>query len=80
MKPTNNKIQLDIVEEKIAMIQTDAISECGTIIALGQDVPTFDFPIGSKLYFKAWAVDIITVGDKKYYFIDCNSDAICAIE
>ena len=43
------------------------------------DGQTNKFPIGATLYFKAWAVDIITEDGKKYYFIDANSDAICAI-
>lgn len=38
------------------------------------------FEVGKTLYFKAWAVDIITDTDgKKYYFISSDSDAICGI-
>ena len=35
--------------------------------------------IGKTLYFKAWAVDIITIGEEKHYFISSDSDGICAI-
>lgn len=77
MKPLNTKIQLDIKEVKIGAIQSDAIEEHGTIIAVGKDV--IGYEVGATLYFKAWACDIITVGQDKYYFISADSDAICAI-
>ena len=87
IKPLGNKIQLDIQEEKIGAIQSEAIQEKGKIVALGTDfvgLTTKDsrsvFKIGATLYFKAWAVDIITEGEKKYYFISADSDAICGID
>ena len=96
MKPIGNKIQLEIDELKFGAVQSDAIAEKGKIIAVGDKVGdayvttssntsvvqmNYTFPIGSTIYFKAWAVDIITDTDgKKYYFIDANSDAICAIK
>lgn len=82
MKPLNNKIQLDIKEVKIGAIQSDSIEEHGTIIAVGKEVQKIghEFDIGKTLYFKAWAVDVITKGQEKFYFISADSDAICAIE
>jgi co-chaperonin GroES (HSP10) len=87
MKPLGNKIQLDIQKEKTGAIQSDAIEEHGTIIALGEKLQndpqrawSMVFPIGATLYFKAWAVDIITEGENVYYFISSDSDAICAIK
>lgn len=84
LKPLNNKIQLDIKEVKIGAIQSDSIEEHGTIIAVGdfvgnEYIDNHIFKIGATLYFKAWAIDVITEGDKKYYFISADSDAICAI-
>lgn len=89
MKPLGNKIQLDIKEVKIGAIQSDSIEEHGTIVALGDkvwmtsvgdyDQTTIEELIGKTLYFKAWACDIISVDDKKYYFISADSDAILAI-
>lgn len=85
--PLGNKIQLHIEEEKIGAIQSESIQEKGTIVALGNKLMGDPqcawsqlFPIGATLYFKAWACDIITEGDNKYYFIDATSDAICAIK
>jgi len=94
MKPLGNKIMLDIKEVKIGAIQSDAIEEHGTIIAIGgnafvtlvknnpdiTDEENTNDLIGKTLYFKAWAVDVITKGQDKYYFISSDSDAICAIE
>lgn len=86
MKPLGNKIQLDIKEVKIGMIQSDSIEEHGTIIDWGEEVENQKvmrnhqlLEKGKTLYFKAWAVDVITEGQDKYYFISCDSDAICAI-
>lgn len=79
MKPLRNKIQLDIEEQKIGAVQSDAIAEWGTVVAVGPDV-SLQVKKGDKIYFKAWAVDIITVGEDKHYFISDDSDAICAVE
>lgn len=91
IKPLGNKIQLDIKEVKIGAIQSDAIEEHGTIVAVGPELNNsmtssnpaeaeVKFPIGATLYFKAWAVDVISKEGVKYYFISSDSDAICAIE
>lgn len=91
MKPLGNKIQLDIKEVKIGAIQSDAIEEHGIIIAIGkpvskdytekdgQVIKVGEFEVGKTLYFKAWAVDVVSKDSKKYYFISADSDAICAI-
>ena len=81
MKPLGNKIQLDIKEVKIGAIQSDSITEKGTIVALGAQCDSNNaIKVGRTLYFKAWGVDVITEGDKKYYFINADSEAICAYE
>lgn len=95
MKPINNKIKLDIREIQRMGMDTGAIEEHGTILEVGDGVgDSFmtttssngamyinnKYPIGATLYFKAWSIDIITVGDKKHYFISADSEAICAID
>lgn len=80
MKPANHKIRLQIDTLKMGAIDTDTIPEHGTIVSIGDYVIKEDFPIGATLYFKAWAVDIISKGEDKYYFITDTSDAICAVE
>ncbi len=80
MKPLGNKIKLDIQELKFGAIDSDAIAEQGVILEMGKDSqfpPSF---LGKTLYFKAWAVDIITdKNNNKHYFISSDSDAICGI-
>ena len=78
MKPLGNKLMLDIKEIKIGAIQSDSIEEHGTVIAVGENIEESGL-IGKTLYFKAWAVDVITKGQEKFYFISADSDAICAI-
>lgn len=80
MKPLGNKIQLDIKKTKIGVIQSDSIEEHGTIVALGSKVSSEELTVGSTLYFKSWAVDVITEGTETLYFISADSDAICAIK
>jgi co-chaperonin GroES (HSP10) len=82
IKPLGNKIQLEIADEKIGAIQSESIQEKGVIVAVGPNAVWADNSkpkIGATLYFKAWAIDIITEDGKKYYFISSDSDAICAI-
>lgn len=80
MKPLGTKILLEIAEEKLGAIQTEAIRERGTILEIGPRVDAATFPLGATLFFKAWSVDIIDDGERKWYFISADSDAICGIE
>ena len=56
---------LEIVEEKIGAIQSDSITERGKVIAAGPDCKEAKEWIGKTLYFKAWALDVITDNGKK---------------
>ena len=80
MRPLGNKIQLKIEEISVGAVKTDSIVEKASVVAVGAlcSDSTRAF-IGKTLFFKAWAVDVITDGKEKYYFISEDSDAICAI-
>lgn len=80
MTPLKTKIKLAIEEVKIGAIQSDAIEEHGTILSVGEWVDETVFSVGRTLYFKAWAIDVITDNGEKHYFISSDSDAICAIK
>ena len=81
MKAINKKLKIDIKEEVIGMLQSDSISEKGIVVDVADDCTRYNKDIiGKTLYFKAWAVDVITINQQKYYFINEESDAICAIE
>lgn len=80
-------IQTDSIEEvgTILAVGTEVHIAKSPIINLNDNKITYqayvaEELIGKKLYFKAWAVDVITVGDTKHYFIDADSDGLCAIE
>lgn len=69
--------------------------EFGTVVAVGPEMvmdkemsegvtgPIIAFvdriKPGDRVFFKSWAVDIITHQEKTYYFIDADSEGICAI-
>lgn len=78
MKPLGKKLLLEIEEVKIGALQTDTITERAKVIAWGRECKQ-EWG-GAVVYFKAWAVDVITHNGKKYYFIDEDSTALCATE
>lgn len=79
MKPLGNKIKLDIQPVKIGAIQSDSIPEYAKILDLGPDVDEDTFAVGETLVFKAWAVDVVTIGEEKHYFLAADSEAILAV-
>lgn len=80
MIPLKNKIQLKIDDVKIGAIQSDTVAEKGTVVAVGAECkPETKELVGKTIYFKAWAVDVITDNGEKFYFISEDSDALCGI-
>lgn len=78
IKPTETKLKLLIDEVKVGAIQTETIAERAVVIDVGH--ADYEFLKGRVIYFKAWAVDVITHEGEKHYFIDANSTAICGYE
>lgn len=79
--PLGNRVQLDIKGMEAGGLDTSSMQsaiEFGTIVGIGPDV-TGDFKKGDKVFFKAWAVDIITHGGKKYFFISEDTKGLCAV-
>jgi len=79
IKPTKNHIQLEIDEAKAGALSMESMVtavEIGKIIAIGDEVS--DLKVGQKVLFKAWAVDIVTVDGKRYYFLDLNTGGLKA--
>ena len=80
IKPLGDRIQLKIDEPSVGVLQIEGVPtaiECGEVIALGDLV--IDIKKGDKVFFKSWAVDIITYEGKRYYFISQSSKGICAL-
>jgi len=79
--PVGNRIYLDIEEPTaggLDLSSTPTAIEFGTVLALGPDVSQ-EIKVGDKVFFKAWAIDIINYEGKKYYFISEDTKGICAI-
>ena len=81
IKAIGNKIHLNIEEPAagaLAIASMPTAIECGTVIGIGEQVK---LPVkkGDKLFFKSWAVDIITYNAKRHFFISEDTNGICAI-
>lgn len=81
--PWGNKIQLEFPTTTAGALRIDtgfSILEKGTVLALGPGVVGTGSPkVGDEMLIKTWDVDVITLGEEKYYFISEDSRAICAI-
>jgi len=82
IKPWGNKIQLELPTTKVgAMVIQEGASviEKATVVALGPAVQSLSKDdLGKDILVKAWDIDIITLGDEKFYFVSDDSRAICA--
>lgn len=77
--PQANIVQLKIEEAKAGILDTssrDSAVEYAEVLATGSEVKSLK--VGDKVFVKAWAVDIITHDDKKFYFVDITSNGILA--
>lgn len=80
IKPFGAKIQIKIEEAKagsLALTGMPTSVECGEVIAVGEWVTSIKK--GDKIFYKSWAVDIITHDGIRYFFIDLDTNGICAI-
>jgi len=81
IKPLGNIIQLKIEEAHAGALDTSSKQsaiEYGEVLAVGEEV-TLKVKKGDKLFFKSWAVDIITHEDKRYHFINPQTGGILAV-
>jgi co-chaperonin GroES (HSP10) len=83
-EPVGKKLLLEIQESTAGAIgvhQGAQIQEIGTILKVGPKVNNInpDLKTGTVILFKAWQIDIITIDKEKYYFMDADGDALCAI-
>lgn len=76
--PLNNKVLIKIESPKVGMLDISSkksILEKGTIVEAN---PKCDYlKQGDTILFKAWAVDVFTIEDETYYFIDFDSPGLC---
>ena len=80
--PVGKKLQLEIEQPTaggLDLSSKNTVVECGTIKAVPAPTLVGDYCVGQKIFFKAWALDVITYNKETYYFIDSDSNGICAI-
>lgn len=79
--PTSNNIQLKIEEAKAGILDTSSKQsavEIAEVIAIGPDVK-LAVKKGDKVFVKAWAIDIISHNEERYYFANEETNGILAI-
>jgi co-chaperonin GroES (HSP10) len=80
IKPLGDIIQLKIEEVKAGVLDTssrESAVEYAEVIEVGENV--VNIVKGDKVFVKAWGVDIVNYEDKKYHFVNVNTNAILAI-
>lgn len=80
IQPLAGIIQIDIPQANAGILDTSMRSsavEFAEVIAVGDGYNLIKK--GDKIFFKAWAVDIVDHQDKKYYFINVKTDGILAV-
>lgn len=81
--PIYNHIQLEFEEATAGDLITssrESAVEYAKVIAIAENIKgTFNLKVGDYIFVKAWAIDIINHQDKKYYFIDLDTNGILAV-
>lgn len=80
IQPLNGIIQLKIDEAHagaLDLTSRHSAIEYGEVIAIGEGVNRVK--VGDKVFFKAWAVDIINKDDVRYCFIAQDTNGLLAI-
>ena len=93
IKPLFNQVYLSISEPQAGVLDTSSkpsAIEYAEVLAVPEhdcdllkpstNKPTCDFELhpGDKIFVKAWAIDTIVYKDKKYHFINFESEGILA--
>lgn len=90
IQPLGNIIQLEIEEAKAGILDTssrDSAVEYAKVIAiadLADDLAVqagrkYKPEVGDYVFVKAWAIDIINHQDKKYYFVNLDTNGVLAV-
>jgi len=80
IKPLKNIVQLEFEEAKAGVLDTssrESAVEFATVLAVGDGVGD-TLNVGDKVFVKAFAVDIVSHDDKKYFFVNIDSKGILA--
>jgi co-chaperonin GroES (HSP10) len=79
IEPSEGKVYIKIDEAKAGVLDTSSRNtavEYAEVISVGNGVE--EYKPKDKVFVKAWAVDIVTYEDKRYYFVDIKTGGILA--
>lgn len=82
IQPCNDEIFLTIEEAKLGQLDSSSVKtgmEWAVISEIGPEVKSKDLKIGSKIFVKAWSLDIIEYEGKSYVFTSESRKGIKAI-
>ena len=81
--PLGNTIQLEFEEAKAGNLITssrESAVEYAKIVSLGTSLEGSEvYKVGNHVFVKAWAIDIINHEDKKYYFVNLDTNGVLAV-
>lgn len=80
--PIGDQIFLEIEKANLGSLDTSSVKigmEWAVINALGKEVQNKELTIGSRVFVKGWAVDVILYEGKDYHFTSEERKGIVAI-
>ena len=72
-------VQIQMNEATAGVLDTssrESAVEFAEVVAVGEQVNSLK--VGDKVFVKAWAIDIVTHNEKRFYFCDQTSNGILA--
>jgi co-chaperonin GroES (HSP10) len=81
VKALGDRIRVKAQENKAGGLDISSYPtavEFGEVVDIGPDV-TIPIKLGDKIFYKSWAVDIISHEGEMYTFISQSTGGICAI-
>lgn len=82
LEPVGDEIYLEMEEAKLGNLDSSSVKtgmEWGIITAVGPDVKNQSLKIGTKVFCKGWAMDVILYEGKNYIFTSESRHGIKAI-
>ena len=80
IQPLNNIIYIKIDEPKAGVLNTSSrpsAIEYAEVLDVGEGVS--NIKKGDNIFVKAWAIDIINYQEKKYHFVNLETNGILAV-
>ena len=80
IEPLGDIIQLELEEAHAGVLDTSSRTsavEYATVSAVADNITRVK--VGDKVFVKSWGIDIVTHEEKRYYFVNVNTNAILAV-